>query len=81
MDKNTINKDELTEAVRKIEYTEMILGDILEDYFDEYDEKNEKDTWKILQEFNRNRFFVGVCLEMIHTVKKELHENNIYCYR
>ncbi len=81
MNKNMINRDDLTETVRKIEYTEMLLGDILEGFFDEFDEGDDHDVWKILQEFKRNRFYVGICLELIHAVKKELHSKDIYCYK
>lgn len=78
---NTIEKDDLTGLARTAECLELLLGDVMQDYFDAHDESTAKQRDNIVYDFNRYRHYTSICFDMAHAIKTELHAKGIRCYR
>lgn len=57
--------DEISELGQKINRAQLLIGDVTDRYFNEYDSSKKEDVWKILYEFNRYREFSGMVLDYI----------------
>ena len=56
----TVNKDDLSELAKYIEVMRYTIQEVVEDYFDKLDSKDEHDSFGILWDFNRNRARVEI---------------------
>lgn len=74
---NTINRDNLIGSSLAIESMAAILQDIQDDYFFKFNAKNEKDTFSILYEFNRNRAKINAISVLLNEVYKEFKKNKL----
>lgn len=76
-----IDKDDLTEVARLLECGEVIMCDILLDYFEAYDMSKPEDRQSVCYDFHRYRLYMATCFDGIHKAIKELHDKGIYCYK
>lgn len=77
---NCIEKDDLTEAARLSECLTTILGDMVQEYFDDGSTATADGLAMIAWDFRRYRAYANASLEIAHKLEQELHSHGIYCY-
>lgn len=80
-DSRTIDKDELVEVARNAECLDMLMADMLQDFFDSHHpEKGRQESTMLAWDFKRYRLYANVCFELAHKIMTDLHRCGIDCY-
>ena len=61
--------DELLEVKDKLDKAHLVLTEILNDYFEEYNCKDEEDCSAIVWEFPRNKKFANIAFDYVYEAK------------
>ena len=78
----TIDKDELVEVARNAECLDMLMAEMLQDFFDSHHpEKGFNERADLAWEFKRYRLYANVCFELAHKIMTDLHYYGIDCYK
>ncbi len=77
-----IDKDDLVGLARNAECLDMLMADLLQDFFDSHEpQKGIEEMTMIAWDFKRFRLYANVCFEYAHMIMTELHSKGIDCYK
>ena len=77
---NKIDRDELAGAAANIDSALFILQEVVEDYFEKLDAKDESCHFSILWDWARYRAYTHVAYLLLNSVKKDFEKNHITAY-
>lgn len=77
-----IDKDDLVGLARNAECLDMLMADLLQDFFDSHEpQKGYNEMTMIAWDFKRFRLYANVYFEYAHMIMTELHSKGIDCYK
>lgn len=77
---NKIDRDELTGAAANIDSVLFILQEVVDDYFEKLDAKDESCRFSILWDWARYRAYTHAAYLLLNSVKKDFEKNHITAY-